>query len=220
MMSYKQQERAATSAYVNSSPSGTLRQSSSPSALASANITHGYSRLRSLNVTVRRSSSLTHVQTSTPSPRSASPLPAQTPPHIQPHQETIEEAETRKVWEVAEDRTHVERELSRYKAAGISTSFENTGMVNIDEFWSVSVVFTCSYFIFTKVSYRRMNTNILTYFEWQWTSFRLKHLQCHASESFHPAKKPVLSAIIVYPVGYSKPFKFSSSPINLNDSVS
>jgi hypothetical protein len=42
------------------------------------------------------------------------------------------------VRELAEDTVAVERELSKYEAAGALASFKNTGMVNIVEFWSVS----------------------------------------------------------------------------------
>lgn len=57
-----------------------------------------------------------------------------------------EDIAVRKMRELSEDKAQVEWELSRYEAAGIVTSFENSGMVNIDEFWSVSHIF-CLFFV-------------------------------------------------------------------------
>ncbi|KAF8197148.1 hypothetical protein BJ912DRAFT_923235 [Pholiota molesta] len=135
MLSFKQHQCTNQPISSHSQPTAASRKSS-PSELASTNIAHGYSRLQSLNVGIRRSSSLINVQTPTQSSPSTSSSRSQTPLPIQPHQETAEEIATRKMRELAEDKAHVERELSRYEAAGIITSFENSGMINIDEFWS------------------------------------------------------------------------------------
>lgn len=139
MLDYKQHQRASTS----QAPSMSQRTSaptraSSMSELASTNIAHGYSRLQSLDVNIRRSSSLTNIQRpATPANNTTQTLPQ---PSIC-HQETEEERAIRKARELQEDKIHVESELTRYEAAGPVTSFENTGMVNIDEFWSVSLFY-------------------------------------------------------------------------------
>jgi len=139
MLSYKQHERnTAAAKAINIATPGHR----SVIEIASSNIAHGYSRLQSLDVTVRRSSSLHSIGSSTSessSPSSSSPCRTSLPV-VQPttRHETATEIAARKVRELAEDTAVVERELSKYEAAGALKSFENTGMVNIVEFWSVS----------------------------------------------------------------------------------
>ncbi len=61
--------------------------------------------------------------------------------------DTSEESSARRVLELAEDKAHVVRELNRYEAAG------NTGMINIDLFWSVSDLFTDLYSVMLTTEY-------------------------------------------------------------------
>lgn len=141
MLSYKQHERYTNTTSKEVSTLNNLRSSlTTRTELASSNIAHGYSRLRSLNVNVRRSSSLQSIQNATPDSlrHSPAPGPSSTTAPIA-RQESPEEISARKSRELAEDKVAVELELSRYEAASVVSSFESTGMVNIVEFWSVSI---------------------------------------------------------------------------------
>ncbi|KIM42939.1 hypothetical protein M413DRAFT_18544 [Hebeloma cylindrosporum] len=101
--------------------------------IASSNISHGYHRLKSLDVTVRRSASLHSLQSSASELTSPPPTSSIQPPRPQ----TAAEIAATKARELVEDTAIVERKLSRYEAVSALPSFENAGMVNIVHFWSV-----------------------------------------------------------------------------------
>ncbi|KAF8959750.1 ribonuclease H-like domain-containing protein, partial [Flammula alnicola] len=144
MLSYKQHERNTTRITPAQSTS-TPARSLSATEIASTSVSTGYNRLQTLNVAVRRSSSL-HLPLAASSPSSTRHTSSSPPaPQTPLRQETAVELAARKSQELAEDKGVVERELARYEAAGVVPSFQNSGMVNIVEFWSVSALLHFSF---------------------------------------------------------------------------